>query len=277
MGVADSAALVASEVGGLKITPHPARKKRDRPMTSGVHCVATGPLLEGGQAGVASVLSVHTRDANGQRRTSGGDVVTVTLLPHDGAKVDAHVTDNTDGTYSCVVLPQKASPHCTLTVMVNGLRVEGSPFKTQILPGGTDTSCTEVYGRGLYDGMSGQRCEFTIAPAPAPAPAPALARTSALALARTLALTLTVTLTLTLTLTRCEFTIATKDSYGNRCSLPGDKFAVAVRPTQSLVKELDPYMKKYEVASDVTDNEDGTYTVGYQVSSHPRPHPHPQP
>ena len=82
--MADSAALVASEVGGLKITPHPARKKRDRPMTSGVHCVATGPLLEGGQAGVASVLSVHTRDANGQRRTSGGDVVTVTLLPHDG-------------------------------------------------------------------------------------------------------------------------------------------------------------------------------------------------
>ena len=160
--MADSAALVASEVGGLKITPHPARKKRDRPMTSGVHCVATGPLLEGGQAGVASVLSVHTRDANGQRRTSGGDVVTVTLLPHDGAKVDAHVTDNTDGTYSCVVLPQKASPHCTLTVMVNGLRVEGSPFKTQILPGGTDTSCTEVYGRGLYDGMSGRRCEFNI-------------------------------------------------------------------------------------------------------------------
>ena len=158
--MADSAALVASEVGGLKITPHPARKKRDRPMTSGAHCVATGPLLEGGQAGVASVLSVHTRDANGQRRTSGGDVVTVTLLPHDGAKVDAHVTDNTDGTYSCVVLPQKASPHCTLTVMVNGLRVEGSPFKTQILPGGTDTSCTEVYGRGLYDGMSGQRCKL---------------------------------------------------------------------------------------------------------------------
>ena len=64
---------------------------------------------------------------------------------------------------------------------------------------------------------------------------------------------------------RCEFTIATKDSYGNRCSLAGDKFAVAVRPTQSLVKELDPYMKKYEVVSDVTDNEDGTHTVGYQV------------
>ena len=147
MGVADTAALVASEVGGLKITPHPARKKRDRPMTSGVHTVVTGPLLEGGQAGVASVLSVHTRDANGQRRTTGGDVITVTLLPQDGAKVDAHVTDNTDGTYSCVVLPQKASPHCTLTVMVNGLRIEGSPFRTQVLPGGTDPSCSEVHSR----------------------------------------------------------------------------------------------------------------------------------
>ncbi len=149
MGVADTAALIASEVGGLTITPHPGRSKsRNAPaMTSGLHSIATGSLLEGGQAGVASVMSIHTRDANGQRRTMGGDVVTVTLLPQDGAKVDAHITDNTDGTYSCVVLPQRASPHCTLTVMVNGLRIEGSPFKTQILPGGTDASCTEVYGR----------------------------------------------------------------------------------------------------------------------------------
>ena len=147
MGVADTAALIASEVGGLTITPHPARSKRARPMTSGLHCIVTGSLLEGGQAGVASVMSIHTRDANSQRRTMGGDVITVTLLPQDGAKVDGHITDNTDGTYSCVVLPQKASPHCTLTVMVNGLRIEGSPFKTQILPGGTDASCSEVYGR----------------------------------------------------------------------------------------------------------------------------------
>ena len=147
MGVADTAALIASEVGGLTITPHPARSKRARPMTSGLHCIATGSLLEGGQAGVASVLSVHTRDANGQRRITGGDVVTVTLQPQDGAIVKAHITDNTDGTYSCVVLPQKASPHCTLTVMVNGLRIEGSPFRTQVLPGGTDPSCSEVHSR----------------------------------------------------------------------------------------------------------------------------------
>ena len=43
---------------------------------------------------------------------------------------------------------------------------------------------------------------------------------------------------------------------------------MSIHPVQSLVKELEPYMRKYEVATDVTDNEDGTHTVGYQVSLH---------
>ena len=141
------ATSITAEVGGLTLTRHPARSKRARPVTLGRQCIATGSLLEGGQAGVASVISIHCRDANGQRRTQGGDVVTVSLVPEGSAPIDAHITDNTDGTYTCTLLPQRASPHCTLTVMVNGTRIEGSPFKTQILPGGTDASCSEVYGR----------------------------------------------------------------------------------------------------------------------------------
>ena len=146
-GVEVDSPLVASQVGGLTLTRHPARSKRAPPLTVGRQCIATGSLLEGGQAGVASMMSIHCRDAEGQRRTMGGNVITVTLLPEGGAPVNAHVSDNTDGTYTCMLLPQRASPHCTLTVMVNGLRIEGSPFKTQILPGGTDASCSEVYGR----------------------------------------------------------------------------------------------------------------------------------
>lgn len=224
MGAGDP--LVAQQVGGLTLTRHPARSKKARPVTSGRQCIATGPLLGSSVAGIVSGLTIHCRDAAGQRRTTGGDVVTVTLTPEGTAPVDAKVIDNNDGTYSCMLLPQRASPHCSLVVMVNGTHIEGSPFKLQITPGGTDAKCTEVFGRGLYDGMSGRRCEFTI---------------------------------------------QTKDSYGNRCTKPGDKFGVRVKPIQSLVKELEIYMRKYDVVADITDNEDGTHTVGFQVDCAPPP------
>ena len=68
-----------------------------------------------------------------------------------------------------------------------------------------------------------------------------------------------------------RFTIQTKDSYGNRCTKPGDKFGVRVKPIQSLVKELEIYMRKYDVVADITDNEDGTHTVGFQVDCAPPP------
>ena len=214
------------QVGGLTLTRNPARTKKAQPLTSGRHCIVSGPLKDGGQAGVVSLLTIHCRDATGQKRTLGGDVITVTLTPPDGTPVKAHVVDNTDGTYTCTMLPQRASPHCALEVMVNGTHIEGSPFKVQMLPGTSDTKCTEVYGRGLYDGMSGRRCEFKI---------------------------------------------QTKDSYGNLCSKEGDKFAVSVKPIQSLVKELEPYMRKYQVVADLTDNNDGSHTVGFQVDCTPSP------
>ena len=210
----------ATKVGALTLTRHPARSKRTRQLSVGRQCIATGAGLQSGVAGVVSTIAIHCRDAQGNRRTLGGDVVTVTLKPEGGPKVDAHVIDNTDGTYTCNLLPGRANPYCTLTIMVNGTHIEGSPFKTQITSGGTDPAQTEVFGRGLYDGMSGRRCEFTI---------------------------------------------QTRDSYGNRCSVEGDKFGVRIAPIQSLVKELGTYLRKYEVHADVTDNGDGTHAVGFSV------------
>ena len=202
------------------LTPHPAKKGRGKQVASGRHCLASGIGLTGGVAGVACVLVVRCKDAQAQQLTCGGDVVLVSIKPQDGSgpSVDAHVIDNTDGTYTCTYLPVTASPDCRVSVTINGMHLNGSPFFAQVLPGKTDAATSEVFGRGLYDGMSGQLCRFTI---------------------------------------------QTKDAYGNRCSKPGGKFVVHVKPLQSLVPELEHYLRKHEVATQIIDNEDGSHSVEY--------------
>ena len=86
----------------------------------------------------------------------------VYLVPEGGPPADAHVIDNTDGTYTCTYLPTLASPNCRVTVTVNGTHVVGSPFPAAVQPGRTDAQQSEVYGHGLNDGVSGAKNFFTI-------------------------------------------------------------------------------------------------------------------
>ena len=204
------------------LTPHPANKTRGKQLASGRHCQASGTGITGGTAGVACVLSVRCKDRHTVPLTQGGDVVLVSMTPQDGSgpSVDAHVIDNTDGSYTCTYLPVTASQNCRVAVTVNGTHLNGSPYFAQVVPGKTDSKCSEVFGRGLYDGMSGQPCKFTV---------------------------------------------QTKDAYGNRCSKPGGKFVVSVKPLQSLVHELEQYLRKVEVHAQVLDKEDGSHDVEFQV------------
>ena len=209
--------MVAAAIPAL--TPHPARN-RVKPIAHGRMCEASGKGLEGGTAGVCSSVSIVCKDSAGKRLTTGGDVVVVTMKPELGPSVDAHVVDNTDGTYVCSYLPATASPRCRVAVTVNGAHLPGSPFFATVLPGKTDSRQSEVFGQGLHDGMSGSPCRFTI---------------------------------------------QTKDTYGNRCWSAGDKFSVVVKPLQSLVAELETFVRKTEVATHMVDNEDGTHSVEYTV------------
>lgn len=168
-------------------------------LTSGKHCVAAGNGLAGGIAGVASIISVRCRDERNEPRTHGGDVVLVTIAAQGGPTIDAHVIDNTDGTYTCSYLPVYASPFCKVSVTVNGTHLIGSPFDASVRPGPTEARATEVFGPGLYDGVAGRPNHFTI---------------------------------------------QTKDTYGNRCSEPGDKFCVLVRPLHSLIPEFQAFMRR---------------------------------
>jgi len=125
--------------------------------------MAVGSGLAGGRAGVCCSFRVLCKDVDGNKRTLGGDVIASTLSYDNGfAPVDAHVVDNTDGSYTVSYTPVHASSLCKLTVFVNGTHVEGSPYGPHVTAGDTETRNTEVFGRGLYDGQSGRPCTFTI-------------------------------------------------------------------------------------------------------------------
>ena len=165
----------------------PQHKSGSSFLTSGRHCIAAGNGLSGGVAGVAAIVSVRARDARAevcfrtrvfafphslnsplslaffeQPRTKGGDVVLVCMTPEGGMSADAHVIDNTDGTYTCTYLPVVASPNCKVAVTVNGTHVVGSPFAASVQPGCTAAQATEVFGHGLNDGVAGQKNHFVI-------------------------------------------------------------------------------------------------------------------
>ncbi len=145
--------------------PHPMRKSVGVTATAGRMCVATGAGLQGGVAGVAAVVMVRTKDARGTARTTGGDVVLVSIQAMDvpGPSAEAHVIDSTDGSYICTYLPTVASANCRVSVMVNGTHINGSPFAAQVAPGRTYAGSCRVFGRGLSDGVAGQTSSFKIA------------------------------------------------------------------------------------------------------------------
>ena len=145
-------------------TPLAARRSRGQPISQGKQCIASGHGLHGGTAGVVAHLTVKCKDAQGNQRTKGDDVVLVSIQSEDGVggTVDAHVVDNTDGTYTCTYLPTTATARARVTITVNGTHINGSPFFAQVEPGRTYAQSSECYGRGLFDGMSGQLCRFHI-------------------------------------------------------------------------------------------------------------------
>ena len=137
-------------------------RRKIKARTAGRQCIAAGNGLSGGAAGVVAVVSVRCKDEHNEITTTGGDIVLVQLTSDGGPDADAHVIDNTDGTYTCTYLPTFASANCKVSVTVNGTSLVGSPFPAQVVPGRTHARASEVFGHGLNDGVAGVPNYFTI-------------------------------------------------------------------------------------------------------------------
>jgi hypothetical protein len=132
--------------------------------TSGRHSVAMGKGLDGGVVGQVAMFLVQCKDAHGENRTSGGDVVVAKLQPPAGrgAPIDCHVIDNSDGSYTCTYLPVKALRNVPIMVTVNGTRLAATPFKASFEPGKTEPSNCLAFGDNVHHGLAGSSLSFQV-------------------------------------------------------------------------------------------------------------------
>ncbi len=84
-----------------------------------------------GTAGSATVISVTTRDANGNDLTTGGQTVVVDVTGANTATPT--VTDHNDGTYSANYTPTTAGDDF-VEITLNGTEISGSPYTSVVSP-----------------------------------------------------------------------------------------------------------------------------------------------
>jgi filamin len=91
-------------------------------------CVVSGDALGNCNTGTPLRLQLQAADRYGNPRSMGGDLVEASCKPRDGgARVEADVRDNGDGTYALTVILDQAVHH-DVHVNVNGLSDRESRF-----------------------------------------------------------------------------------------------------------------------------------------------------
>jgi hypothetical protein len=104
-------------------------------VTSARHCVAHGPGLAVGTVRTVCSFVIEARDANGVRRTTGGDTFFVSI--RGNSKVRARVRDKRDGSYLVEYLPS-VSGFYSVTISLFGETLEASPFALMVINSGPD-------------------------------------------------------------------------------------------------------------------------------------------
>lgn len=107
-------------------------------------------------AGSTSSIIVQTRDANGNALTSGGQTVVVTVAGSNAAT--PAVTDNGNGTYAATYLPTNSGSD-NVTVALNGVALNGSPFTTAVEAGDPDPDETMAT---VPDGTAGNPTAISV-------------------------------------------------------------------------------------------------------------------
>jgi hypothetical protein len=91
----------------------------------------TTATVPNGVAGTATVIAVQARDASGAQRTSGGDVIAVTVSGTNNVGSVA-VTDNGNGTYTSSYTPQLVGVD-QVAITLGGAAINGSPYASTVV------------------------------------------------------------------------------------------------------------------------------------------------
>lgn len=122
------------------------------------HTVASGSGLKRAVRGKVATFLVHGKDHLADQRVVGGDPVTVTVVGPDGASAPADVHDQANGSYLVSYRPQTEGRH-SVSVMLRGLHIQGSPFTVPVRSGRSYSSVGQVlFTIGSEGESEGQLC-----------------------------------------------------------------------------------------------------------------------
>ena len=109
-----------------------------------------------GSAGVATLITVQARDADGNPRMVGGDTVVVDVTGANTATPS--VSDLGDGTYAAQYIPTMAGTD-QVSISLNGNALQGSPYTSQVSAG---SSSADASTAAVPDGTAGQATQLTV-------------------------------------------------------------------------------------------------------------------
>ncbi|XP_068688634.1 tripartite motif-containing protein 3-like isoform X1 [Montipora foliosa] len=99
---------------------------------------ATGSGLNFVVPGQEASFTITAHDSQGRKCSVGGDLFVAELKQVEGEKkVEANVKDNGDGTYlATYTAPADTNGNYTMSVLLHGSHIQGSPFASQFVPVG---------------------------------------------------------------------------------------------------------------------------------------------
>ena len=102
------------------------------------HTTATGCGLNIWRPGQEASFTIAAHDSQGRKCSVGGDLFVAELKQVEGEKkVEVNVKDNGDGTYLVTyTAPADANCNYTMSVLLHGSHIQGSPFAIQFVPVG---------------------------------------------------------------------------------------------------------------------------------------------
>ena len=109
-------------------------------------CTAHGDGLQQAIARKGSRFTIEARDSSGNQMTQGGENFLVTI--HGASVVRPRVTDKEDGSYVCDY-KTAASGSYTVSIMLHGASLSGSPWTLEVLMPRPDAAQSSVKGDAL--------------------------------------------------------------------------------------------------------------------------------
>ena len=110
----------------------------------------TSASVPAGTAGGSTLIIVQARDANGNLRTTGGDVVAAAVTGANVANlaIGSGITDNGNGTYSIAYTPTAVGSDA-IAITLGGAAIGGSPYASVVGAGAHANFLIEAAGGGL--------------------------------------------------------------------------------------------------------------------------------